>query len=303
LAPLPRRQAAPWGGAVTPPEQQSELDTLTAESDALWQIEGELDEDHQSRLDTITERIDELQDRETAWPAETLAIAGVLITLGSDGKADIRAGYIRPEHTPKKTAKTRTVTQADGTVIETDRPALPASLIESVTAQRTAAINAALLERPGIALAATVHGLALQVFYNGSRHDTALQIMAIDGMPEVEGSPAHRLIQAAGEHWTAQMPADPENLFLWCLAQNGDTLRGLLTFCIAQTQSTRFCSRPTGPTAAAWNMPPAWPRPCSLTWPHGSRRPPRIISAVSASLELSRPCGKRKAQPPPLGPA
>jgi ParB family chromosome partitioning protein len=216
------------------PEQEAELEKLTAESDTLCAIVDELDEEQQSRLDKITERIDELEDPERVWPQETLAIAGAVVTLGSDGKADVRCGYIKPEDAPKK-AKAKTVTEADGTVTKTDRSPLPASLVESLTAHRSAALNAALLERPDVALASVVHVMALQVFYN-ERGDSVFQVTTKDApLNRVEGSAAHRLIEAAREHWTGQLPGEPEGLLAWCLAQNGDTLRGLLTFCVAQT--------------------------------------------------------------------
>jgi ParB family chromosome partitioning protein len=109
-------------------------------------------------------------------------------------------------------------------------------LIESLTAQRSAALNAALLERPDAALAATVHALALQVFYNGARGDTVLQITAtIPSLHRVEGSSARDLIEKAQERRIAQLPGNPDDLFAWCLAQNTDTLRRMLTLCVAQT--------------------------------------------------------------------
>ena len=57
----------------------------------------ELTAAQQARLDAIAERIDELEDRPTAWPEETLAIAGAVVTLGRDGDVSIHAGYVKPE--------------------------------------------------------------------------------------------------------------------------------------------------------------------------------------------------------------
>jgi ParB family chromosome partitioning protein len=54
-------------------------------------------------------------------------------------------------------------------------------------------------------------------------------------LQDVEGSRAHQFIEAARQHWLSQLPGEPNSLFAWCLAQNGDTLRGLLTFCASQT--------------------------------------------------------------------
>jgi ParB family transcriptional regulator, chromosome partitioning protein len=222
-------------------DQQAELETLTAESDALWAIEGELDQEQQSRLDTITERIDRLENRERVWPHETLSIAGAVVTLGSDGKADIRYGYIQPEDAPKKAVTTKTVMQAqdDGTVVAVevaDAFTLSASLIESLTAHRSASLSATLMDRRDIALAATVHAMALQVFYNGAPGDTVLQITATTAsLRRVEGSAACMAIVATQENWGENIPGDAADLFAWCLAQPQGRLLDLLAFCAAQT--------------------------------------------------------------------
>ena len=217
------------------PEEQAEYDALTAEADAFNELEqqGELDDAQQTRFDVVSARLDELDDRPEVWPPETLAIAGAVVTLGSDGKAETHAGLIKPEDAPDETDA-----DAEGDTVPTDRKGkspLPASLVENLTAQRSAAINAALLERPDVALAAVVHAMALQVFYNG-RRDTILQITAnAQSLHRVAGSPAHDLIGKAEEHWTGLLPGEPAALLSWCLAQDGDTLRGLLTFCAART--------------------------------------------------------------------
>jgi ParB family chromosome partitioning protein len=217
------------------PEEQSEFDALSVEATALSELDEnrELDDDQKARFDVVSDRLDELHDRPEVWPPETLAIAGVVVNLGSDGKAEIHAGLIKPEDAPEQTEA-----DAEDEVAATERKSrspLPASLIENLTAQRSAALNAALLERPDVALAAAVHVMALQVFYTRTC-DTVLQVTAeAQSLRRVEGSPAHDLIEKAREHWTAQLPGEPAELLPWCLAQDGDTLRGLLTFCAAQT--------------------------------------------------------------------
>jgi ParB family chromosome partitioning protein len=221
-----------------PAEQQAELESLTAEFDG-FEASDDLDEEQQSRFDAVTERVMELENGPKAWTTETLAIAGAVVTLGSNGKPDIRAGYIKPEDAPKTTGKTYSdaeTKEAGDTSAANGTPVLSASLIESLTAHRSAALNAALLERPDVALAATVHALAMQVFYNGPCGDSVLQITASAApLHRVEGSLAHGFIEAAREHWRGQLPGNGCDLFGWCLAQDGDTLRGLLTFCAAQT--------------------------------------------------------------------
>jgi ParB family transcriptional regulator, chromosome partitioning protein len=214
-------------------ESQAELDLLTAEYEALAEIE-ENDEAQQARMDAITERMEEIEDGPMIWPPEILAIAGAVVTLGHSGEESVYAGLVRPEDAPEKTANRKTASgKGEGF-------ALPASLIESLTAHRSAALNAALLERPDVALAATVHAMALQAFYSGyrgdERGDSVLQIRAkVAWLDRVEGSRASEIIGAAGEDWARQIPADPADLFAWCLGLDGDTLRRLLAYCVAQT--------------------------------------------------------------------
>jgi ParB family chromosome partitioning protein len=217
------------------PEQQTELDALMAESDALAQLD-ELNAEQQSRFDAIGERIDEYENRPDIWPPETLAIAGAIVTLGADGEPSIQRGYIKPEDAPEETGEI--AEDVDGDVADeqpAEAPRFSAALIESLTAQRSAALNAALLERPDIALAAAVHAIALPVFYT-FRGESVLQVKANPAyLDNAEGSLACEVIAKAGEHWGKLMPSQPDDLFAWCLAQDGDTLRGLLTFCVAQT--------------------------------------------------------------------
>ena len=167
------------------PEQQTELDHVQAEHEALWEIE-ENTEEEEDRIAELAARIHELEDRERVWSPETLANAGVIITLGFDGEADIHDGYVRPEDR-------RTATKADdeaGT-LKPKTGGLSASLIESLTAHRSAAMNAELLRRPDVALAALTATLAGQVFRRSRREDSPLQIgIFLQPLHRVDGSAA-----------------------------------------------------------------------------------------------------------------
>jgi ParB family transcriptional regulator, chromosome partitioning protein len=215
------------------PEQQEKVDLLTAEAEALAEIE-ELDDEQQARLDALNDRLDELQDTADVWPAETLSISGAVVTLGSDGEADIRYGYVRPEDATASESPAKTSRKS-----KSARPPLPASLVENLTALRSAALTAALMERSDIALASTVHTMATQLFYGGSHPETALQITArLAYFSRVEESSAAKLIGDAGERWAERIPCNPDDLFAWCVAQDAETLMGLLAFCVANTVNT-----------------------------------------------------------------
>jgi ParB family transcriptional regulator, chromosome partitioning protein len=215
--------------------EQQEFDALNTEIGALNAIE-EPGDDQLARIETINERLDALEDRPEVWPPETLGIAGVVVALGSDGEPDIRYGFIKPEDIPEASANN----DVDDSGNYADdpaggRPALSASLVEELTAHRSAAINASLLERPDVALAAVVHAMASQVFYSGHpREQAAMQLTAqVQYLDLVEGSRASSHIADAGEGWG--LPDNPEDLFAWCLEQPQEALLKMLAFCSAQT--------------------------------------------------------------------
>jgi ParB family chromosome partitioning protein len=221
-----------------PADLQAELDALNAEYEKLNEAEWDDESGEENpRLDEITRRIEELDDREKSWQPDTLAIAGAVVAVGHDGKAEIHYGFVKPEDAPKKRPKAKAATAEDGTVTETEEAAsLSAALTESLTAQRSAAIAASLKDSPGVALAAVVHGTALQIFYNGHSDDTCLKITASEtGLRDVEGSTASEALERAKAQWGESLPGNPEDLLPWCLAQPQDILLDLLACCAACT--------------------------------------------------------------------
>lgn len=218
-----------------PPDLQSELDALNAEAEALTEID-EPSEEQTARIDAIYERLGELEDREQVWSADTVAIAGAVVTLGHTDEAEIHRGFVRPEDVPEEAPATDDVEDSSDVGEANGIPALSAALIESLTAHRSAALSAALLDHPEAALALLVERLARPVFYNGPLGDGMLQItprvMSFDG---VEGSAAFAAIETARQHWFNRLPAEPEALLNWCFMQSIAALQGLLTFCVAQT--------------------------------------------------------------------
>lgn len=232
-----------------PSRLQEEMDTLTAEAEALSEIE-DLSEDQQSRLDAIHERLDELDDRATVWSPETLAIAGAIVSLRSDGEADIRRGFVKPEDMPEDTPDAVEAEESAEAGDANGVPSLSAVLVESLTAHRSAALSAALLDHPEAALALLVERLALPVFYNGPSGEGVLQVSPrVVSFNLVEGSTAFAAIETAREHWRSRLPAESDGLLDWCFMQSPSILQGLLTFCIAQTVNAVRCKsdRSTSP--------------------------------------------------------
>jgi ParB family chromosome partitioning protein len=230
LAPLPAKLA-------------KELASLEQEHDTLetaWDANDDPDAEYPERLNEISERIDAInEDREDVWLPEALAIAGAVVRISYSGKIDIDRGFLLPADRPKKAPATKTVTNDDGsveTVEVAEKPTLPASLIESLTLHKTAAISAELLNRPDIALAALVHTLAAQVLLDTASGNNCLQIFATTkSLQGTEGTKAFDAITSAGESWGNTIPGSPDALWTWCLEQDQQVLLDLLAFCMARS--------------------------------------------------------------------
>ena len=122
-------------------------------------------------------------------------------------------GLVRPEDMPKKTGKSEATAPdgtdpGDGEDAKVGRAEFSAGLIESLTAHKSAAIAARLLEFPDKGLAAVVYTMVLDVFEH--RHDTALKVSASSqSLHRVEGSAAFKALEDARETGASVSPASP----------------------------------------------------------------------------------------------
>ena len=209
--------------------QQARLNALENEHDQLESAFNDAGEEaeYPQRCHELNRLIEDInRGRNRFWPAETLAIAGAVVSIGYDGKLQIERGYVRRGDLPKE-IRTETI-HPDGTVgtVPVDPVfTLPASLVETLTAHRSAAITAELIEQPPLAFICVVHALAAQVLYNARSGESALQFTARpENFRRVEGSTAQTAIQAAKNKWADIIPGDPVGLWTWCVAQHQDVL-------------------------------------------------------------------------------
>jgi ParB family chromosome partitioning protein len=210
-------------------DEAAELARVEQEIDALYDVEGDLTDEQQARFEALCHRFDELTDnRETFWPDATLAIAGALVRIGRDGEAEILRGLVRPEDQPEP-GDIETSTPSD----DHPRSGLSAGLIESLTAERSAALAAELMQAPAAALATLTHALALPVFYSQCSALSCLQISLRPLIYTAEGSKPMDAIEAARLVWAECLPGDAEALWNWCMEQRSDALLELLAFCAA----------------------------------------------------------------------
>ena len=229
---------------------------LALESEA----EG-LEEERKARLEALTE-----------WPAAWMALAGCVLHVGADGRAAIKAGLIRPEDRAdlaqaitkaaeqKSAGGDRTGDDADpargsglpglqslpSAAGATARPVHSEKLMRRLTAHRVAAIQAELLDRPEVALAALTTHLTLKLLadplHGAYRLPNLLAISATGNQHElrgaaedIEASPAAQRIEADRIAWIENLPKEPDAVFDWMLRQPPQTVQRLLTFLVAST--------------------------------------------------------------------
>jgi ParB family chromosome partitioning protein len=232
------------------PEQQREIEALTAEGDAIMAVHGEEPEDDEisNRLWEIQERIAELSEGEEVWPDAAKATAGALIGIGHDGMLDIRRGLIRPEDkaAAKKAGKATNAADNGGKGRTAPVPGsgpgqgFSAALIEDLTAHRTAALQAMLADNPKVALAAVVHALALGVLYDRMSSKSVLRIspaaVFLDSSSEgIEATKAYQQLAATTEAVSKGLPEDPEQLWGWLIQQDQEALPAILAVCAGHT--------------------------------------------------------------------
>lgn len=230
------RRAYPQQGEVDD-AALAELGTLQGEYDALSDVLEADEEDAKAaeRQFAISERMDAIRQAAEIWPSEKLAIAGAIVTVNGDGRIEIKRGLIRPADAKahRKAEKPERASDADG-----QKP-LPATLIAELSAQRTAALAATLMKRPDAALAATVHALALDVFYS-SKAASCLRLRLTQPMLgkalfDAQACKALSALETETARWRKRLPKDAGKLFAWCLEQKRTVLFDLLAVIAAHS--------------------------------------------------------------------
>jgi ParB family transcriptional regulator, chromosome partitioning protein len=170
-------------------------------------------------------------DDETAEPVfapADIARAGARVRLGHDGDLLIERGLVSPATIKAEKKK------AQGS--DSAPKSLPETLVADLTAHRTAALRLALSSRPDIALASTVHAMALSLLYHPYGVASCLDLNGTSARLEVRDAGecgAHDALTTQQAAWQSQLPEHPKELWDWCLVQDQTLLLELLAFLAA----------------------------------------------------------------------
>jgi ParB family chromosome partitioning protein len=217
-------------------DTQAEARQSQAEHEALRNADHDDDDgEAEARMQAIEERLDEIDAMTRIWPDELKARAGAVVYLSHQGTPEIERGLIRPEDADAQDSGDD-LPEAKETDVAPERSAFPASLIEDLTAQKTAALRIETALSPGIALALAVHALAMEVFYGHG--DTVLKLRLTQrglrpAIKEHESCPALLALEAERERIVAMLPEDEAALWSWCLNVGQDELLDVLAVAVA----------------------------------------------------------------------
>jgi ParB family chromosome partitioning protein len=239
--------------APMPEAEAAEIEALTVEAESLddqLNDESQLDnaQSIETRLAEIRQRIDELYIAypDETWTDEAKAMAGAVLYLTHDGLIGIARGLLRPEDMPRDTGDDTGSDTGDDTGEGDDTtgeaaPALPPKLVEDLTAQKTAAIRATLVNRPDIALVAVVHAFTLKAFYgHGAISGSCLEVFfrhrsLSNSIAKPDDCRGFTAFATAFESWRDRLPGNTGDLWAWCLGQSQETLLELMAAAAAHS--------------------------------------------------------------------
>jgi ParB family chromosome partitioning protein len=239
-------------------EERNRMEALDAQMDALQPEYEAYDEDadeNGEQYQAIEENAQRIQDELDAldeslavpYP-DDLAIAGTVVTVDQHGQLRIERGLIRKEDMKKLPKGNGEQGRAgmDGTDDDMPKPVHSEKLTRMLTAHRTAAIQAELMNRPEVALAALVHRMALQVFLKGYVSNRIVQVSIEHSYlkpdaENIEQSRAGRVMEEKRQYWRERIEKAQQggkSLFGWLLDQTQQDLLELLAFCTAASINT-----------------------------------------------------------------
>lgn len=223
--------------------QQKELDRLSTKHDKLIDEHGEdAEPEIMAEIDNLAARIDAIGEERLEWTPQDRAASGVIVTIGAAGTVRVERGLLRTED------KKNSLTVIDGgrsgeeeaTDTETASP-LSARLVEDLTAERTAALRAMMVDNEAVTLVALAHALALPVFY--PKNDEAMSCLDLrlnsrdlrKSAEHIGESGAGILIDVRLSEWLKLLPEHAGALFGWLLTQEKATITRLIAFCAAMS--------------------------------------------------------------------
>jgi ParB family chromosome partitioning protein len=216
-------------------------DDDSADDDAVSALETD--------AETAREALEQFESALADYGPDAFSIGGAVVCVGREGRIEVHRGLIRPQdrRVASRASDTRTGSQdptSDASTESSTRPQHSAALMLDLTAHRTLAARAVMLDQPRVATAALLHCLVQRVLYDGytvpstavelvtNLADAGLGSQASEGL---RSSKATQAIADAHSRWGERVPGDQTKLLPWLIALSDNDLQDLLAFCVAMT--------------------------------------------------------------------
>lgn len=220
-------------------KEQAKLDALAAKRANVGEKMEVLRDDEEQfarlaeQLEDFDAKLAEMNEERMVTDPEQQAVAGVVVSIGYDGKLRLERGLLKPDDAKRLVRERRAGAQLDSP----QSPRLhSASLVRRLTAHRTRALQTVIAGQPMIALVALTHRLALSIFYPFGASPLQVTIDETsfhEYAGDLAGSKAEAALEAQRGAWRAKLPSDPESLFAWLLVQSLDDLLALVAICVS----------------------------------------------------------------------
>lgn len=237
---------------------REEYDRLEAEYSEADELPDGID----ARLGEIERARDAFEQRPTVYDPADIAIAGVFVSIDSDGSLSVNRGYVRPEDersvetegspAPEAHGDTgqsgtpvvrRAVITIDGQSTETEddegegiKP-LAERLVVELTAHRTVALRNAVAQHPVLAMTLLLHKLVSDTFRRtapaGCLEARVSHVFFPAQSEALKDSTAARQVAARHEGWGDHIPTDDQALWDWLTQLDDGKRLELLAHCVS----------------------------------------------------------------------
>ena len=188
--------------------------------------------------DKLQARVAEIKASTDVYSDRQKKKAGVLLGVTHAGALEICRGLIKRADAARSKSSD---TGENGTALP--KPVHPESLIRRLSAHRTAAMAAHMLEAPLMALNLLCAKLAAQVLYERTSYESRLPGVEISADSQLHGlaqnaddltsSKAWKTLEQRRVELRKTMPVDPDDLFIWLEDQAVNDVIEILCFCTA----------------------------------------------------------------------
>ncbi|KIC60665.1 MAG: ParB/RepB/Spo0J family partition protein [Rhizobiaceae bacterium] len=237
---------------------RNEYDRLEAEYAEADELPDEID----ARLGEIEQALEAFEQRPAIYDPADIAIAGVFVSVDSDGSLSVDRGYVRPEDERPVDAEGDDTPEVDGGDGPVATPAvqravitiggqpaepeddeedgvkpLPERLVIELTAHRTLALRNAVAEHPDVAMTLLLHKLVSDTFRHtaptGCLEANVRHIFFSAQSEELKDSAQASEIAERHGRWGDHVPADDQALWDWLSHLDDGTRLDLLAHCVS----------------------------------------------------------------------